>query len=61
MKDIQAKAAIAALAAGLIYVGFYLGDRSAEPTRQIMASLSTKAANGQVVIDHCADSKKENK
>ena len=57
MKGIQVKAAVVLLSMGLMYVGYYLGDRAAEPTRQIMASLRVKAANGQMVIDHCAQGK----
>lgn len=51
------KAALVGMTAGLLYLGYYLGDKAAEPTRQIMAALQTRQANGALVIDHCNQNK----
>lgn len=57
MKELPTKAALVLMTAGLVYIAIYAGSRAAEPTRQIMASLRTQAANGSLVIDHCNQNK----
>lgn len=55
MSNTAAKATSALMVSCLIYLAFYFGNRAAEPTRKIMDNLRTQSANGELVIDHCAN------